>query len=166
MRGHVNDKSAVLTAKQHEVMLLVARRLSTKEIARELGIAPNSVDHRIDAVRKKLGCSTRAEAATIWLNEFYTGNEHPGVPLPVTPDPKNTPTEAMPEEAMQLNDSGVFIERSPWSAQASSWQVPEVRPRDLGAIARLAIMVGLAIALVILVTQGLEMSRGISRMLS
>ncbi|WP_233203689.1 response regulator transcription factor [Novosphingobium sp. HII-3] len=50
-----------LTAKQIEVLELLSRHLITKEIARELNIAPNTVDQRIAAVREKWGTANRKD---------------------------------------------------------------------------------------------------------
>lgn len=54
-----------LTAKQAEVLELVYDGLNSKEIALRLGIAPATVDQRADGARRKLGASTRIEAARI-----------------------------------------------------------------------------------------------------
>jgi DNA-binding CsgD family transcriptional regulator len=48
-----------LTAKQTEVLDLLARHLTSKQIARELNLAPNTVDQRITAVREKWGLPNR-----------------------------------------------------------------------------------------------------------
>lgn len=48
-----------LTAKQTEVLDLLASHLTSKEIARELNLAPNTVDQRITAVREKWGLPNR-----------------------------------------------------------------------------------------------------------
>ncbi|WP_323982075.1 helix-turn-helix transcriptional regulator [Novosphingobium aureum] len=52
-----------LTAKQVEVLDLLVAHRTTKEISRELGIAPNTVDQRIAAVRDKWGTSNRKDTA-------------------------------------------------------------------------------------------------------
>jgi DNA-binding CsgD family transcriptional regulator len=56
-----------LTAKQLEVLDRLARHLTTKEIARELDLAPNTVDQRITGVREKWGPPNRKA-----LVRFYT----------------------------------------------------------------------------------------------
>ncbi|MCJ1962105.1 MULTISPECIES: sigma factor-like helix-turn-helix DNA-binding protein [Novosphingobium] len=55
-----------LTAKQREVLDLLVLHRTTKEIARELGIAPNTVDQRIAGVRDKWGTSNRKETARFY----------------------------------------------------------------------------------------------------
>ncbi|SFG14363.1 regulatory protein, luxR family [Novosphingobium sp. CF614] len=52
-----------LTLKQAEVLDLLVMHRTTKEIARELGIAPNTVDQRINAVREKWGTANRKDTA-------------------------------------------------------------------------------------------------------
>lgn len=54
---------AVLTAKQREVLDLVLKHKSSKEIARTLGISHYTVDQRITAARQKLGVKSRGELA-------------------------------------------------------------------------------------------------------
>ena len=60
-----NSQRAVtteLTAKQLEVITLVAAGLRTKQIAFELGIAAETVSFHLAAVRKKLGAKTNPHA--------------------------------------------------------------------------------------------------------
>ena len=52
-----------LTAKQREVLDLLIEHKSSKEIARELGISPHTVDQRVQFAKEKLGAETRSEAA-------------------------------------------------------------------------------------------------------
>lgn len=52
-----------LTIKQVEVLDLLIKHRTTKEIARELSIAPNTVDQRIGAVREKWGTTNRKDTA-------------------------------------------------------------------------------------------------------
>ena len=57
-----------LSPKLREVLRLALLRKSSKEIGRELGIAPRSVDQRLDAARIILGASSRFEAARIYYD--------------------------------------------------------------------------------------------------
>lgn len=50
-----------LSAREREVALLAAGRLSSREIAERLGIAPKTVANQLGAVYRKLGVSGRAE---------------------------------------------------------------------------------------------------------
>ena len=52
-----------LTAREHEVLLLLAKGKANKEIAAELLVAEGTVKAHVNAVRQKLGVSSRTEAA-------------------------------------------------------------------------------------------------------
>lgn len=57
------DRFQQLSEGQRVCLRLVARHLSSKQIARELGISKDTVDQRLDRARKLLGVSDRFEAA-------------------------------------------------------------------------------------------------------
>ncbi|MDT9012928.1 helix-turn-helix transcriptional regulator [Novosphingobium sp. APW14] len=63
----------MITDRQRAVLDLVVQHWTSKEIARELGISPNTVDQRINAVRTKLGARDRAETARLYaeLNGIF-----------------------------------------------------------------------------------------------
>lgn len=54
---------AALTAKQKDVLDLLVQHKTSKEIARELGISPHTVDQRIQFAKTKLNAGTRGELA-------------------------------------------------------------------------------------------------------
>lgn len=56
-----------LTAAQLDVLKLVALRRTSKEIARELGISPVTVDQRIKRAQAILGAASRSEAARMLI---------------------------------------------------------------------------------------------------
>ncbi len=78
-----NSEIEALTEKEVEALSLVHERLTSKQIARRLGISPKSVDKRLDSARVKLGAGTRIDAARRWACDHY-GESFPGSPLPVT----------------------------------------------------------------------------------
>ena len=55
-----------LSKGQLQVLALVAQYKSSKEIARTLGISPNTVDQRLKRVQLILGVSGRFEAARLY----------------------------------------------------------------------------------------------------
>jgi HD-GYP domain-containing protein (c-di-GMP phosphodiesterase class II) len=65
--GHRSRRAAGgpagLTAREMEVLVLLARAASTRQIARELGIAPKTAGNHIERIYSKIGASTRAAAA-------------------------------------------------------------------------------------------------------
>ena len=154
-----------LTEKQAEALQLVCQHHQTKEIARKLGISPRSVDQRLDGARQKLGAATRIEAARIYAAQLAIPYRIPGEPFPVHQSPLPDPEATTPSDVARFEDSYAFDERAPWDG-SQAWRFPELRPRDLGAVARLAIMVGMAILLLVLVMLGLDLSRSLGLLFS
>jgi DNA-binding CsgD family transcriptional regulator len=66
-----------LTAKQTEVLDLLLQHKTTKQIARELNIAPNTVDSRIEKVREKWGTSDRKATARVYAHLRETCEKPP-----------------------------------------------------------------------------------------
>jgi LuxR family maltose regulon positive regulatory protein len=56
--------AAPLTERELAVLRLLPTRLSTREIARELSVSPNTVRSHVQAIYRKLQVNTRAEAVT------------------------------------------------------------------------------------------------------
>ena len=67
----------MLTAREHEVLLLIARGLSNHEIAIELHIAEVTVKTHVAAVLSKMGLRNRI-AAAIYAHEHGL-LDHPGL---------------------------------------------------------------------------------------
>ena len=59
------DVFSSLTAREEQILELVARGLSNKEIGRELGIAEKTVKHYVTNVLQKLQVRNRVEAAVL-----------------------------------------------------------------------------------------------------
>ena len=64
---------AGLTAREVEVLRLVARGLSNKAIAAQLGLSPKTVGHHVGHVYTKAGISTRAAAALFAVEHGLLG---------------------------------------------------------------------------------------------
>ena len=60
----VQRSSARLSAREREVLALVAAGISNKGIARELRVSPNTVKFHIASLFAKLGAASRTEAVT------------------------------------------------------------------------------------------------------
>jgi HD-GYP domain-containing protein (c-di-GMP phosphodiesterase class II) len=58
---------AGLSERESEVLGLIARGLTTKQVARQLGISPKTCDHHIQRLYGKVGVSTRAGATLFAL---------------------------------------------------------------------------------------------------
>ena len=58
-----------LTAKQSEVLVFVSEGLTSKEIARRLGISESAVNQRIEVIRQRLGGLPRAQIARLYRRQ-------------------------------------------------------------------------------------------------
>lgn len=58
---------ADLTVKQREALDLLLEHKTSKEISRNLGISPHTVDQRIEAAKRRLGATTRGELAQLYI---------------------------------------------------------------------------------------------------
>jgi DNA-binding NarL/FixJ family response regulator len=65
--GDATDGPETLTAREREIMNLVARGLSNKQIASDLFITQKTVKNHLHAIYMKLDVSNRAEATAVWL---------------------------------------------------------------------------------------------------
>jgi DNA-binding NarL/FixJ family response regulator len=63
----VQQGSGRLTAREREVLTLVAAGISNKGIARELAVSPNTVKFHVAAILEKLDAASRAEAVVAAL---------------------------------------------------------------------------------------------------
>lgn len=66
------DGTASLTSREREIMNLLAKGLSNKEISEQLFITHKTVKNHLHTVYGKLGVSTRAEATAAWLGMTRT----------------------------------------------------------------------------------------------
>lgn len=71
------DVISDLTDKQVQVLDLLLQHKTTKQIARELGIAPSTVDARILAVREKWGTTDRNATARVYAHLLETCEKSP-----------------------------------------------------------------------------------------
>jgi DNA-binding NarL/FixJ family response regulator len=64
-RKQTESHPAGLTARQAEVLELVAKGMTNADIAEELFVSPKTVDHHVSALLMKLDVSSRKEAALV-----------------------------------------------------------------------------------------------------
>ena len=77
-----HTKLSLLTPQERECLRLVAQQRSSKEIAQELGISKASVDTYCNRARAKLGVASRRDAAQLVL-EGAIGASAPGFAAPL-----------------------------------------------------------------------------------
>lgn len=78
------DRCARLSRGQFEVLRLVNRHLSSKEIAAQLGISSHTVDQRVRGAIRTLGVSRRSEAARL-IDRYERAIGQDAQPLPAPP---------------------------------------------------------------------------------
>jgi len=94
-----------LTAREAEVVRLVARGMSNKAIASELGISPRTVEGHVNHVFDKLGVDSRTElvhyalANSMFVREPTAPTGAPDRTTPLTVDGDPPPGETEPTEA-------------------------------------------------------------------
>ena len=69
-----SDPVALLTGREREVLGLVARGLTNKEIARELTVSPATVKAHVERIIAKLGVSDRTQAAVLVARSAAVGD--------------------------------------------------------------------------------------------
>ena len=74
--GAARPRASTLTEREVEVLRSLARGHSMKEIARELDIAPKTVDHHLQRIYAKIGVGTRAGATLYAMEQGYTSVLH------------------------------------------------------------------------------------------
>ena len=75
-RAHPSGPSG-LTPREIEVLVLAARGATTRQIARQLGIAPKTAGNHIEHIYAKAGISSRAEAAMFAMQQGLVGDAKP-----------------------------------------------------------------------------------------
>lgn len=153
----IHDPGSVfcrLTEKQHEALELACAHLTSKQIARRLGVSPATIDKRIDAVRARLGHISRAE-----LLHFYKGWKEGGydqivgdpIILPDYPALASREGQQIAERSYLFEDSLTFDARASWDSSIGFLR-PGLRPSDLGVGGKLlAILMGAVAILMVLV---------------
>jgi DNA-binding CsgD family transcriptional regulator len=82
-RESTRENPAGLTARELEVLELVAEGLTSREIADRLVLSSRTVDHHVSAALRKLGARTRAEAAARYRERWAAAAPKMGDPADV-----------------------------------------------------------------------------------
>ena len=133
-----------LTRRQMECMQLVRNGLTSKQIARELGISPRTVDQHIAAVIDLLQVNNRMAAVTR-LQELELANQgEPGSDFPDQPDDEHADPSDAPKAQTDLP---AILPKLGGKANAAP---PEQRLRWMARIAILSVMMSCIVTLTIL----------------
>lgn len=164
----MSEQHNILTEKQQQALEMVADHLSSKEIAIRLGISSHSVDKRLDEARRKLGASTRKEAARIFFENdkhIIGGDWLTGEPITVPENAANSQNDddERHNALYSFADVAPIKQHAPWR----SWQVavPEISPERLTLRAKLVLILVGALGLVILALLLLALAQGFQSLL-
>ncbi len=156
MDVHSESVFEALTEKQHEALLLACAHLTSKQIAIKLGVAPVTIDKRIDGVRAKLGNISRVEL--LHLYQGWQDRYDRIVPDPIIL-PLHSPIAAQDEQQVtehtyQFEESLTFDVRPSWDSAIGTLR-PGIRPSDLGVRGKLIVMLAGSVAIMMVVVMSL-----------
>ena len=139
-----------LTNKQLEAMVLAAQHLTSKQIARELGVSPATIDKRIEAIRARLDQMPRSEVLRQFIQWAQTSDQVIAEFFPLTGNPEVDAFPAMqPDGAtFEFHDSVTLDQRASWDRQAD-WRPPWIELSNMGSLGRMGAMAVGSIVLVI-----------------
>lgn len=137
-----------LTDKQHETLRLAASHLTSKQIARELGVAPITIDKRIESVRARLSGIARPDLLrlyTKWLEAYGRAIDDPTI-LGQSSENGAENLSQPSDPALTFADSLTFDGRAEWERD-QAWLRPGLNPSDLGVGGKLLVILGGAVAI-------------------
>ena len=73
--GEAQSQLGNLTEREREVLVLIVAGKSNSEIAWALRITPNTAKAHVASIIRKLGVSSRTEAAVMWVRAQYGRRE-------------------------------------------------------------------------------------------
>ncbi|MBK9010201.1 helix-turn-helix transcriptional regulator [Novosphingobium sp.] len=166
------DRTKLLTPRQAQVLELVAKRRSLKQIAAELGISESAVNQHIKALKGILAVNSLPELAEAHRHFSQGGNTQgcrktactkSGVPqaseIGQSPDPDGL------EQVVSFHDAIAYRVGVPWEVGDELGVVPKVLNSTNAKLARTAYILGIAVGMFILILTGLGVAQGISAML-
>lgn len=154
-----------ITDRQKAVMDLVLQHRTSKEIARELNIAPNTVDQRINAVREKFGAKDRAETARIYahLSRICGRTTYGSSVIETTPSHRLPETQDDEiEPVFMLRDSAAFAPEN-WHS-IDHLVIPRAKLSD-SKLWRLVAIVVIAVGVAVLATTILAVMQSLNALL-
>lgn len=132
---------ASLTQKQHEALVLAAKLLTSKQIALQLGVAPVTIDKRIESVRARLGHLTRSDLLRLyraWCEAYDRPIDDPII-LDERPQLPPLLSAQHGQPILMFQDSVAFDARAPWD-RSDTMLRPGLRLSGLGVGGKLIVM--------------------------
>ena len=159
---------AGLTAKQREVLDLLIEHKTSKEIARELGISPHTVDQRIQFAKEKLGAASRSEVALLYrrLVEICGKLTYQDSRIAASPALAESGAGTQAGSLSMLRRRERAYPHQPRETEADYPVVPELFEGRYGTLIRLGAIIAIAVFLVILVLGGLAIFSQLSELMA
>lgn len=141
-----------LTDKQREVLVLVSEGLTSKEIARRLGISVSAVNQRIEVVRQRLGGLRRSQ-----IGRIYRKTSTVVITIPTSNPLTGRSVQLLSQVNRDEQDSaeGAGVQAATKAVRHHPGSHPSANQLRLHhidtALVRLAVIVGIAIGLLVAV---------------
>ncbi len=140
-----------LTQKQHEALALAAGHLTSKQIAQKLGVAPVTIDKRIEAVRARLGYISRSDLLRLyreWCAGYGRLIDDPIILDHIDQCPAGHEAPR-PVPSLMFHDSLALDARASWDRSRGPLR-PGLTPSELGVSGKLAVMLLGAVAIMMI----------------
>jgi len=118
----------LLTQSERECLRMVAQHMRSKEIARQRGTSPYTVNRQIENAIRKLGAADRHDAARMWLQEepatrILSGSSYDTFGIvnspPLPPSDGATETSNVQSELSSHGDGQLYLEAARRAAERS-----------------------------------------------
>lgn len=156
---------ARLTDKQRACLDLLLEHLTSKQIARRLGISKHTVDQRLAGAREILGASDRSEAAFIYgqLKPIYDRMTYDAVQVPRGPVlVRSEFANGDAASLLELHDSAKLSSGS----ASSGLPFRDLWRHDHSSARRMAIMTAMLAAIVLILLGGLGIAQALNQLFS
>ncbi len=162
-----------LTRRQAEVLELVARRRTLKQIASALGISESAINLHIKALKEILGVNSLTELADAYQEaqiseptDTYRNSAYRKSAVPDAGEFDQDLDLEAPGPVVSFHDALTYRVDAPWHVDPEPRVVPKVLSGANARLVRAAFIVGIALGMFVLVLTGLGIAQGISAALS
>ena len=158
----------LLTDKQIAVLDLLVQHRTSKEIARELGISPHTVEQRLNGAKHKLGVTRRGDLANAWLRAKALCEKPVYEEIRITPNALPLSEQAQPGERTDLIVPAPAQASLPAAETASQPVnlVPAVLTGRNGALMRITAVFAIAAGMTMVCIGGLAVLEQLSRLVA
>ena len=158
-----------LTERQSQVLELIAKRQTLKQVAAELAISESAVNQHVKALKSALGVNSLAELAEthrtraqIEADGTYRKSACRNSGLHIPENIEALPTSERLGPVVSFHEALSYRLEAPWEEANEPIVVPGVLNGTNARLVRATLIVGIALGLFILVLVGLGVTQGIS----